>query len=152
MLQIRMNECLRLRVHVLNPMLTLKWPKLMTIPPALSTQPLHQICLTLVARMRRKRRCFFFILLLIFFSMHYIFLVFECKGMVHFSWPFFLFGWSLSFQRFLDQSEMGEAQTKKHSSQARKKKMELLLVFITWFVFSLSVENLNFHVAWFHFD
>lgn len=66
MLLIRMNECLRLRVHVLNQMLTLKWPKLMTLPPALSTQPLNQICLTLVARMRRKRRCLFFILLFFF--------------------------------------------------------------------------------------
>lgn len=60
MLLIRMNECLRLRVHVLNQMLTLKWPKLMKLlPPALSTQPLHQICQIPVPRMTRKRRCFF---------------------------------------------------------------------------------------------
>lgn len=55
-----MNECLRLRLHVIpipNQMLILKWPKLTTLPSAPSTPAVQPIIRqTLVSRMRRKRR------------------------------------------------------------------------------------------------
>lgn len=81
-------------------------------------------------------------------SVHYIFLVFKCNGDDTFSFTRFFLWWSLSFQRFSDQSEMGEVQTKRHSNhQVQKKETELLLVFNSWHFFFLYIENLNFHVV-----
>lgn len=84
------------------------------------------------AKNEKKKKVFIYLLLLLivnfFHALHFSRVVF---------YSFFFCLWSsLSFQRFSDQSEMGEVQTKRHSNhQVQKKEMELLLVLNSWHFF-----------------